>query len=279
MVLHYYLPEPSFQNYACYPEWIGHYSDMPKHRVDRPSKTLKGYNLHLVFSGEGYVRVSNRTYKMTPGTGFLFGSEAVQTYGADPDNPWDIRWIHFDGKGADSLLDGYSGKEGWIFHFTNSETLSGIMDRMLAMCGPFQPDNEPRLAIFMYELLVELLHNASPWNGTTGGKDKPRILHTAEFIRIRCADKLSLADMARHAGYSEHHFSRMFHRVMGRTVTQYLNECRILTAKRMLVSSRTTIKEIASASGFRQSSYFIKMFYRSEGITPQRYREIHSFEI
>ncbi|WP_397347604.1 AraC family ligand binding domain-containing protein [Paenibacillus polymyxa] len=40
--------------------------------------------------------------------GFLFGKQTTQQYRTIPEDPWDVRWIHFDGQDVDSLLQGRS---------------------------------------------------------------------------------------------------------------------------------------------------------------------------
>jgi AraC-like DNA-binding protein len=57
--------------------------------------------------------------------------------------------------------------------------------------------------------------------------------------------------------------------------THYLTECRILFAKKLLVSTPLAIKQIALEAGFGQSSYFISQFHRMTGMTPQQFREMY----
>jgi hypothetical protein len=33
-----------------------------------------------------------------------YDKNAEQAYGSDTDRPWDVRWMHFFGRGIDSLL-------------------------------------------------------------------------------------------------------------------------------------------------------------------------------
>lgn len=251
---------------------------MPKHQVERPHGSIKSYNLHIVCSGRGFVRTSNQTYELTKGMGFLFDREAAQVYGADPSDPWDIRWIHFDGKGIESLFENISLEGGWIFHCAKGDKLMNLIDDMLALCDPFIPSHEQQLSILLYDILLDLLLDAKPWNVTPHSNTKEeRILLTADYIRLNCNRLISLNDMAQFAAYSPQHFSRTFHSIMGTTPIEYLTESRILASKRLLVSGRLSIKEIALKSGYQQSSYFIKQFHQLEGVTPQQYREIHSF--
>jgi len=276
-MLHYCLEAPAFKHYLIYPEWLGRYRRLPNHQVDRPRGMLRAYNLHLVFGGRGRVRTRSRTYELTEGMGFLYDREAEQSYGADPSDPWDVRWVHAVGPGVDLLFSGLQLADGWIFRFRNAEKLRGLTDEMLALCEPYDPAHDLRLSVLLYELLADIRQHAEPWNMPAAAADKQRVMQTAAYIRTCCGQKLTLADLAARAGYSPQHFSRVFHRHMGRTVTRYITECRIAAAKRLLVSGTRSVKDIALACGFGQSSYFIKLFREAEGMTPEQFRNINLF--
>lgn len=58
---------------------------------------------------------------------------------------------------------------------------------------------------------------------------------------------------------------------MGKTPNRYLTDCRLAKAKLLLVSTGLSIAQVATQSGFAQSSYFIKVFRRFEGMSPVKY--------
>nr|WP_243896086.1 AraC family transcriptional regulator [Paenibacillus sp. F411] len=264
--------------YVCYPEWIGRYQHLPHHQVDRPAGWLSSYNLHLVFSGKGTVREGREVHEMTTGTGFLYDIHAEQHYRADDKEPWDVYWIHFQGDGVEQLLGSVlAGGRCWKFHFSNPAAVQGLLDDMIAQCEVRNERAEIRLSALLYELLLELRRESSPWDAMSIYSERERIHRSAEYIRHHVAEHNSLAELAAVVGYSPSHFSRTFHRIMGMTPVQYLNESRIIEAKKLLVTSRLPVKDIAIASGFSQSSYFIRRFQEYVGMTPQTYRELHAF--
>jgi AraC-like DNA-binding protein len=101
---------------------------------------------------------------------------------------------------------------------------------------------------------------------------RQKMLKTADWIRANCRETITLKDMAEVAGYSEYYVSREFRRVMGLSPIEYLLECRIVQAKQLLTSTDWTMKRIAEWLGFSQSSYFIRKFRESQGITPDHFR-------
>jgi AraC-like DNA-binding protein len=62
---------------------------------------------------------------------------------------------------------------------------------------------------------------------------------------------------------------------MGYTFTGYLNKLRLTEASRLLAENNSAgIAEIAYSVGYRNASYFIKLFKEEYQCTPKAFREI-----
>jgi AraC-like DNA-binding protein len=59
--------------------------------------------------------------------------------------------------------------------------------------------------------------------------------------------------------------------MMGKTPIQYLNYYRVECACELLSASEKTISEVASACGFNNISYFVRVFGAHKGTTPSTY--------
>ncbi len=75
-------------------------------------------------------------------------------------------------------------------------------------------------------------------------------------------------------GISPSYLSQMFREQKGITLIDYLYKIRIRKAKELLSDSPLTIEEVAAKTGFLSSSTLIKVFKKSEGITPGAYRKL-----
>lgn len=85
--------------------------------------------------------------------------------------------------------------------------------------------------------------------------------------------ELSGHTLSQVAAYSEQHFHRIFHQVVGESVHQYVRRTRLEQAANQLMFDRKRpIIEIAEQCGFASLSSFSKAFKDTFGLTPGRWR-------
>jgi len=102
------------------------------------------------------------------------------------------------------------------------------------------------------------------------------VLESKRFIHLNYSNPfLTLKDISQHVNISSTYLCRIFKESTNQTINQYLTNYRIHQAQSLLKSTNMRIYEIARASGYFDSSYFIKTFRKATGITPQEYRERH----
>jgi len=87
---------------------------------------------------------------------------------------------------------------------------------------------------------------------------------------------LGLAALAKVAGVSPRHLSRLFHAELDISLAAYVELTRIDIARRLLEDSTSPIKMIAYAAGFGSTTTLRRAFLRSIGVTPLQYR--HRFQ-
>jgi YesN/AraC family two-component response regulator len=84
--------------------------------------------------------------------------------------------------------------------------------------------------------------------------------------------ELSLSQLARIYHYNEKYLGRLFKQQMGMSFNEYLNEKRLEYGKERLRRSKDSVLEISANAGFRNVTYFNRMFKRRYGISPTQYR-------
>ena len=92
------------------------------------------------------------------------------------------------------------------------------------------------------------------------------------YIHEHLADNLSLTEVASVVPLSAPYFATLFKQSTGETLLQYITRCRIEQAKKLLAKRTLTITDICQQVGFRDQSYFTKIFRRYSNMTPKVYR-------
>ena len=224
--------------------------------------------------GEGSLDYEDRKYKMKPGDAMLLHIPHAHRYYLAPRTPC---WRH--------LFLTITGLEG-IRLMREAESLYGPVVNLAADSLPI------RKAVN----LIELLHKQelkSPFQASSLVYDFVTGLHDyftdatrgterLNSILIRTvhnycvqhlSDDIDIDDIAHEAGYSRAHFSRLFHHLYGMPPSQFLTELRLRSAIRILQIELCSIKEIAARCGFKDESYFCKVFKKHHGVSPKTFRQ------
>lgn len=104
-------------------------------------------------------------------------------------------------------------------------------------------------------------------------KSADRLKAVLADVKARYAERLTVAEAASLAGYSEAHFMRVFKEETGQTFVGYLNDYRLTAATYFLRETDESISNIAVSCGFDNGSYFIRRFRARYGKTPSEYRK------
>lgn len=84
---------------------------------------------------------------------------------------------------------------------------------------------------------------------------------------------LNIDDVAERCGMSREHFIRAFTQQYDVSPGKLLREIRLQNAVFLLRSTRKTVEQVASASGFSSSNVFCRLFRKVYGVTPGNYRD------
>lgn len=94
------------------------------------------------------------------------------------------------------------------------------------------------------------------------------------YISAHKADNISLHEIAAYFHFSPCHISRIIKRKTGFTYPQYFNKIRLAEAKELLRNSNLDISKIANTIGYNEVSHFNRIFKKSLGLSPSKYRNL-----
>lgn len=93
-----------------------------------------------------------------------------------------------------------------------------------------------------------------------------------DYVQRRLDQSISVDELAREAGLSPSHFSRVFKETLGSTPMQYVMAFRIEQAVKMMTDLKRPLGDIALACGFSDQAHFTRSFKQVTGQTPRQYR-------
>ena len=91
-----------------------------------------------------------------------------------------------------------------------------------------------------------------------------------EYIEANIQEPFSVKEIADKAGYSVFHFSRVFRRIMGMSIMEYVRKRRLSLAAQELLQAEKII-DVAYNHGFDTASGFSKAFRKEYGYSPLQY--------
>ncbi len=99
-----------------------------------------------------------------------------------------------------------------------------------------------------------------------------RLQRVADYVKQNLQRDISLESMADMADVTKTHLIHLFRRKMGVTPLQYVIRKRIQHAQGLLLTTNMAVNHIAASVGMYDTSYFIRLFKKNIGFTPQAYR-------
>lgn len=130
------------------------------------------------------------------------------------------------------------------------------------------------LQAYLHVLLVRALRASAP--GPSGRPAPPRAAELAtRFGRLITdpgrADR-TVGSFARELGVSTGRLHELVKEATGRTPALLIRQQQTLEAKRLLVATELTVRQVAAQAGFPDPSYFCRFFRREVGVTPGEFR-------
>ena len=115
-----------------------------------------------------------------------------------------------------------------------------------------------------YCLLVQQ-HSLARYSGT--------VRDCLNYIDFHYMEMLSLESLAARFSVNKNYLSARFHKEVGTTVTDYINQTRINRATGLLRHTALSVQQIAEQCGFADANYFTRTYKKIQGFTPNEYRK------
>lgn len=136
-------------------------------------------------------------------------------------------------------------------------------------------DQNTEYSEYLLRLLCMTMDKASSFSKTSVNSRSQAAAVMRRYIEEHATGHITLADVAKNAGFSVSRSSRIFKSAYGKTIIQYTMEVRMETAVNLIKYSPLTLEQIAEASGFGSYTYFHRVFSREWGQPPSVFAKHH----
>jgi AraC-like DNA-binding protein len=249
----------------------GHFYNMPTHHAQR-SRPMD-YLLIWVLGGSGFARTENKTLSAKAGSLLSFRPGAAHEYGADPREPWNIVWVHYQGRLAKAFTDVIRGFGGPHVALGLDDQLRDRWLELVAAHLPRDPRGAVRVNTALYALLGMVIHRLQQRAQVRPATDALNLHCLQTYIRQHLTESITLADLARQVNLSPTHFARVFKQQVGISPINYVIQKRIMQGGSLLTETNQPLKQIAAAVGYEDPFYFSRLFKKTIGVSPAAFRQ------
>lgn len=161
------------------------------------------------------------------------------------------------------------------YHFENETEITDLINKLIRVCSGGDRAKNIYADLNLKELLIRLLQSQhlQQVNLEAGDKNNHSRLHyILNFIHQNLSEKIAVDTLSRKAYMSRNEFYRWFREQFGITPLEYINRERIKLAKQLLADKKNSITSVSLQCGFTDLNYFVRLFRKTEGITPGAYR-------
>jgi len=240
---------------------------------------VPNYNkFYFICAGEGSLTIDGHEYTPQAGQWFWMPNGVRQSYSATrKDNLLTKYWCHFTAMVGDvdlaQLLD--------IPHFVrvlDPGSVAAKFERLLQNCGSDQFAAPLSIKSALLDLIADYLNLAGSTQlslpaSPLGGK----LQQVVQYIDRNLDCTMTVDNLARIVHLHPNYFSRIFRNHLGQSPIQYINRRRIDKAGILILTTSSTLSEIARQVGIHDIYYFSKQFKEQTGYAPSEYRRLHRF--
>ena len=215
-------------------------------------------------SGASEYTVGSKKYIASPDT-VLYLAAGVD-YTMYVTSPGDCIIVEFDTVNNSSHIDAFE------FSTQGNDDIFSLGLNIIHFWKLKGPAYRSKCLSELYTLITQISTVSSSAQSLAG---KYRLIHkSVKYIEsnYRRID-LYTPMLAKMSGVGETYYRSIFISVFSIPPAKYIQNYRIEKAKELLVNSTGSIEQIATATGFANSSYFCKVFTQTTGITPTEFAE------
>ncbi|WP_409344668.1 helix-turn-helix domain-containing protein [Paenibacillus sp. MBLB4367] len=158
---------------------------------------------------------------------------------------------------------------------TEAADIMDILEHIHAEMGRRRPGFRPLIQLKMIELFILLsrYYNERKTNAGSVPPGELLVLRVCGYVDRHYNEKLTLPLFSELFHIGVRQLNRYFNRYVGCSVIEYVHRIRMEKAKRLLAETGEKIVVVAEMVGYEDPAFFSKLFTRTVGFSPGKYRE------
>lgn len=262
-------PSPVARRTFFYLQECGHLRAGSNHHTSR--QNLQSFLFAIVLDGKGMLQYNSQTEQLEAGDCFFIDCRAPHVYQSNPNEPWELMWVHFNGCTTEEYYKLFISQMPPVFHPVSNAKFVSLLQELLRLNAETYADTE----ILTAGLLANLLTNLLTVNSISEEDDtalQAKLKTILAYIDANFTSDITLDDLSHRFYISKYYLTREFKRAYGETIFQHIIGLRINYAKRLLRFTDKSVEEISVLCGFNDQSYFSKQFKKAENVTCLAFR-------
>ncbi len=236
-----------------------------------------GFHFHVILKGKGTLSVNGKEQQLRFGQMFMTKPGENTWYKADSTDPWVYCWMTFDGKLSEKCAEdaGFVSGVNALDCHVDPQKFFAIVTKVLDQTDLKTANVYSRTGLLL-EYISVAVDSYSHQEKMKGKKDVSSsvdyVQFAADFIYQNYATA-KINDVARYVGLHRSYLTNLFKKRMGISPQEYLMQCKIHRACKILKETDNPIQEIARQVGYDNPLTFSKTFKNFYGISPKQYRK------
>lgn len=171
--------------------------------------------------------------------------------------------------------------EDGILH-QQKPNIEGLVKRLIRLHS--MPGSSSR-SLQSLSLLFSLLSGITEQSVHSAFVDSQQTISPANLRYIRGAEKyiaehldcqIQLTDIAEHLGISTGHLSRLFKKVTGQAVLEYIVRQKMSIIQELILNKNVSLREAGESVGIYDENYLSRLFKKQMGITYREFKALRS---
>ncbi|MFC4599894.1 AraC family transcriptional regulator [Cohnella hongkongensis] len=255
-----------------YVQESGKFRTMPSYYTER--ENLDSYLVLYTTKGLGYLTYEGKSYALSPGQLICIDCRSYQHYRTDPEQLWEMIWVHFNGSSSPAYYDRFSAAGGPVLRLSDGSRIPAILQDIVSLGQRRTMRSELEGSRLIVDLLTELLLAVHRRDASAAPAIPALVRDVMKHYDRHYGERLTLDGVSALFAADKYHLSKAFKRYTGFSPNEYLIHTRVTRAKELLRFTDMPVAEIASAVGIDSASHFINLFRDRELQTPLAYRKM-----